>query len=240
MDDDKTILEIARRAIADGRKEDAQSLLKPLMKRDVAEAFVLASNVAKSQEHALKLLQHALGLDPDNTRIKEHLLSLARLYRKQNIKTVGELVSDSPTLTDEMVNETVELFKKYGWELVGQRKGYAQFMRKPKLSNSTSLIVGFAFSIIGILIILAYMFSSKDHVFIEADGNAIKLSHEKDDIIIDYPEQSLIWLEKHRSISLGRGILLSLIGAMLSSPLFILITMNLIRILSPDSLLLAF
>lgn len=225
MDDDKTILKIAKRAIDDGRKEDARSLLIPVMKRDVPEAFVLASNIAKNQEHALKLLQHALALDPDNVRIKEHLISLAKIYKKQNTKMVGELVGDSPTVSDDLIDETAMLFKKYGWQIVGQRKGYAQFIRKSRLTITSAFLLALVFNFFGVLLLVAiHTFSEKDHVFIEADGDILTVSSPERDSQIAYPEQSLLFLEKTRSITISKALFVSIPGVIINSLIVVLYT----------------
>lgn len=225
--DDKTILDIAKRAIEAGRESEARSLLHPLMKRDVTEAYFLATKVAKNQEQALIFINRAMLLDPDNHRIQTRLLELQKIYDAQNKKTVGEMATDSPTVDSHKIEETVELFEDYGWQVVGRRSGYAQFMRKSGMTASTAFICGLFLNVIGVIFALTiYLLSESRHMFIELDNDSIRLSRMGDEIFIDYPEQSLVFLEKTKVLSLQQALIYVLIGVLISTTILAFIYIN--------------
>lgn len=218
MNDDKTILEIAKRAINDNRQDEARSLLNPLLKRNVTEAFYLASKVATTQEQALKFLRHALTLDPDNTGVRNQLFKLEMLYENKGIVTLANLVDNPQLMPDKKIEETVALFEKYGWDIVAQRENYAQFIRKPTLSIKTAFFSGLIFHIVGMVwLILIFLTLNKVHASVETNGNDLVLTTPKGELGITYPEQTIVFLERTQGKTLFPSLISNFIGVLIAT-----------------------
>lgn len=218
MTDDKQILEIAKRAIEDGRKEDAKYLLRPLMKRNNTDAYILATKLASSQEQALNIMRAALQIDPDNARVQKRLEELTAIYKGDESKPLGELVNDSPTVGSKHLAETVELFQQYRWEVVSHRSNYAQFMRARGISAIAAFLLGLFMNVAGFIwLIFIYGFSEKEHSSISAIGNQLHLDYENDEVDFYYPEQFVVFLEEKNTSSFLAAMFYCFLGAIPSS-----------------------
>jgi|GEM_PF-5183692 len=222
MNDDARILELIRSSIDDNRIEEARSLLRPLMERNVVEAFYLASKVAYTQEQALEFLRYALELDPDNTIAREALTKLETLYTNQSNQTgltiadPGRVAVSAPV--KEKVQNVVALFEDYGWKTVIQGDDNAQFARRQTMSALNAFFLGLLFHVPGLILTLVLILTGKRlHAFIEADEDDIVLSTSTGDMLLHRPRQAVIFLDKTSGVNLVRGLALAALGVLLGS-----------------------
>jgi hypothetical protein len=219
MHDDSKILELVQIAIDEGRIEDARTLLRPLMERNVIEAFYHASRVAYTQEQALEFLRYALLLEPENELVRKQVETLEQVYTGQNnaIVPVPAELPASKTAASR-IKKTSSLFNLHGWQIISQDAELAHLVRRQSMSAVSAFVIGLFFNIPGLLILLAILLTGeKLHIFIEADEDDILLSSNKGNQIISHPQQAIIMIEKFRGVRFWQGMAFGFLGFLFSS-----------------------
>ncbi|MEM9952102.1 MAG: hypothetical protein AAF846_10900 [Chloroflexota bacterium] len=214
MTDDEKILALVQSSIDNNRVEEARSLLRPLMQRNVTEAFILASRVAYTQEQALEFLRYALELEPDNTQVRSSLEQLESLYANQTTLALPvNTPSANSSNTKDRIDQTVALFRKYGWEVIIQEDDNAQFSRRDTMSAMSAFVLGLGLHIAGVLIVIASLLSSKRvHAFVEADAQDLFLTSSRGEMLLHRPQQAIIFLDKTRGVAIWRGVIYAMLG----------------------------
>ena len=226
MNDDARIIDIVKSAIENNRIDEARSLLRPLMKRNVTEAFYLASRVAYTQEQALQFLRYALELDPDNRQVSDALGELETLYANQTNLVIADPDAAPPVSTNikAKVEKTVALFKRYGWQVIIQEDDNAQFMRRDTMSAVNAFVLGLGLHLFGVILTIILLLSAQRlHSFIEADDDELFLSSTKGDMLLHRPQQAVIFLDKHNGVSMFQGILWAMIGMLITTAIIALL-----------------
>lgn len=225
INDDIQTLEQIKSAIDEDNIDKARSLLRPLMERNVVEAFYFASRVAYTQEQALEFLRYALQLDPNNTRVRASLDNLETLYKTQTNLVITD--PHAPVISNrvkERIEATIGLFRQYHWRVISQDADHAQLWRRQTMTGINAFILGLGLHLPGlILTAILLLTADKMHVFIEADDDAILLTTSKGNTLINRPEQSIIFLDKTRGTTLWRGILLAFAGVLLTTIAYLLL-----------------
>ena len=221
IDDDAQTLEEIKIAIEDNNIDKARSLLRPLMERNIVEAFYFASRVAYTQEQALEFLRYALQLDPKNTRVRASLDNLEALYKTQ---TQNSLVISDPNVplasndVKEKVEKTLSLFRQYHWQVISHDNDHAQLWRRQTMTGINAFVLGIGLHVIGFILTGVLLATAdKMHVFIEADEDVILLTTSKGNTIINRPEQAVIFLDKTRGTTFWRGLFLAFAGVLVTT-----------------------
>lgn len=225
MTDDTRIIAMIKTAIENNRIDEARSLLRPLMQRNVTEAFYLASRVAYTQEQALEFLRYALELDPDNVQVQESLASLESLYANQTNLTIADPnIVPVAISVKEKVDKTVNLFKHYGWQIIIQEDDNAQFMRRHSMSAVNAFVLGLGLHLLGVILTIGLFLSGERlHAFVEADDDDLFLSSTKGEMLLHRPQQAVIFLDKHSGVSMLRGVLWAIIGMLVTTAVIALL-----------------
>ena len=224
MHSDSKVLELAGTAIEEGRIEDARTLLRPLMERNVVESFFYASRVAYTQEQALEFLRYALLLDPDNDVVKQQLSALEQVYEARPTAIIASPETETVP-TDNRMKKTVQLFKKHGWKILSRDEKIAHLIRRRSTSAISCFIMGLSLNIVGLVLLLIILLTGeKIHVFIEVDDNDILLTSSKGEQFISHPQQAIIMIEKYGGVRFWQGMLIGLIGFVISSVVLVYLT----------------
>lgn len=217
MQSDSKVLELARLAIEEGRIEDARTLLRPLMERNIVESYFYASRVAYTQEQALEFLRYALLLEPSNEAVKQQLSALEEVYEGRPMAIIASPETE-PSPADNRVKKTALLFKKHGWKIISREEKLAHLMRRRGTSAISCFLMGLTMNIVGLVLLLViFLTSEKIHVFIEADDDDILLTSSKGEQFISHPQQAIIMIEKYGGLRLWQGMLLGLVGFLIGS-----------------------
>ncbi|GAB5494266.1 MAG: hypothetical protein Phog2KO_44810 [Phototrophicaceae bacterium] len=226
VNDDQEILEQIKLAIEENNIDRARSLLRPLMERNVVDAFYFASRVAYTQEQALEFLRYALQLDPDNSTVRDSLTELETLYKTQTSLVITD--PNAVPVSDDIkakIDKTVGLFRQYHWDVIVQEDNHAQLVRRQTMSDLNAFVLGLGLHLFGLFLTGCLLATSdKMHVFIEADENDILLSSSKGDMLLRRPEQAIIFLDKTRGTTFGRGVLFALAGLTITTIAYFLLT----------------
>jgi hypothetical protein len=218
MHTDSKVLELSQIAIEEGRIEDARTLLRPLMERNVVESYFYASRVAYTQEQALEFLRYALLLEPENEAVKKQLTELEQVYEGNRPLAIVPSPEAEPVPSDNRIKKTVSLFKKHGWTLISREAKLAHLMRRRSTSAMSCFVMGLALNIVGLVLLVYILLSGeKIHVFVEVDEDDILLTSSKGEQFISHPQQAIIMIEKYGGVRFWQGMLFGFIGFAISS-----------------------